>query len=252
MLQSIAVSAPAENSPEQLLRRAMDAKAPAARARLARRGLASRSRLDRTTHAMLLRQLYLALFEGREFEEARRVAESAIELGVLADVLHHDAARAAAAEGLLDEAATHLRAAARRAPASRRALHWWTLGSTYFLAGKYAAAAGALERAVRWGTLDKPLYRAQLALVRLASGERAGDEDELQEAIDELAAAPCGQGYGRFVLGHLAYASGQFSAARRYLEAFVRRTETGGTAMRIALDGEVEMSLATLEKIAHG
>ena len=250
MLQSIPVSTHAENSPEQLLRRAMDAKAPAARARLARRGLACHARLDRTTHAMLLRQLYLALFERREFEEARRVAESAIELDVLPDVLHHDAARAAAAECSLDQAAMHLRAAARRAPASRRALHWWTLGSTFFLAGKYGPAAGALERAVRWGTHDKPLYRAQLSLVRLASGERPGGE--LQPTIDELAAAPCGQGYGRFVLGHLAYASGQFSAARRYLEAFVRRTQAGGTAMRIALDGEVEMSLATLEKISHG
>jgi tetratricopeptide (TPR) repeat protein len=227
----------------------MDAKAPAARARLARKGLASRGPLDRTTHAMLLRQLYLALFEREEFEAARRTAESAIELGVLPDVLHHDAARAATAEGELQEAVTHLRAAARRAPASRRALHWWTLGSTLFLAHRYDAAGHALERAVRWGTADKPLYRAHLALVRLAAGDRL---PTLQRTIDELSAVPCGQGYGRFVLGHLAYASGQSAVARRYLEAFVRRAQTARPAMRIALHGEIDMSLATLEKIAHG
>jgi tetratricopeptide (TPR) repeat protein len=245
--RKIPVSAPAQTSPEHLLRRAMEAKAPDTRARLARRGLATRARLDRTTHAMLLRQLYLALFERHEFEEARRVAESAIELGVLRDVLHHDAARAAHAEGAVDDAVEHLRAAARRAPASRRALHWWTLGSTLMLAHRYTAAIAALERAVRWGTHERPLYRAHLALARLAAGERVTG---LQAIIDDLSAAPCGQGYGRYVLGHLAYATGHFAAARRYLESFVRRTRAARGAMQTALLGELEMSLATLEKIS--
>ena len=56
-----------------------------------------------------------------------------------------------------------------------------------FLAHRYAEASAALERAVRWGTRDKPLYKAHLALVRLAAGEALPD---LQSTIHDLAAVP--------------------------------------------------------------
>ncbi len=215
----------------------------------ARRGLAARASLDRTTHAMLLRQLYLSLYEGRHFEKAHGIALQALELDVLPDVLNQDAARAALANGDLEAALAHLRAAARRGPASRRPFHLWTLGSTLFLAQRYDEAGAALNRAARWGTRDRPLYRAHLALARISSGEsfRASD---LQETINALAEAPCGQGYGRFVLGHLAYAAGEWNAARRYLEAFVKRTHASRPALGIALEGEVRMALATLQKIS--
>jgi tetratricopeptide (TPR) repeat protein len=226
----------------------MAAKTAPTRARWAQRGLAIRAPIDKTTQAMLLRQLYLSHYEAKRFARALDLAEQALVLGVLPDVLHHDAARAALGAGALDEAVAHLRRAARRGPASRRPLHLWALGSTFFLAQRYADAIAALERAVRWGTRDKPLYRAHLALVRIAAGEPVGD---LQPIIDDLAAAPCGQGYGRFVLGHLAYASGAWTAARRYLEAFVRRTATARPAMAIALDGETRMARATLAKMAN-
>jgi tetratricopeptide (TPR) repeat protein len=230
-----------------MLHKAMAARSPAARARWARQGLAARSPLDRTTQAMLLRQLYLSHFEGKRFDAARRVALQALELGVMSDVLHQDAARAALAQGDLDAAVSHLRMAARRGPPSRRPFHLWTLGSALFMAHRYAEAIAALERAVRWGTRDKPLYRAHLALVRLASGERVAD---LQSTIDELAAAPCGQGYGRFVLGHLAYSAGAWPAARRYLEAFVRRTEASRASLAIALEPELKMARATIAKMS--
>jgi tetratricopeptide (TPR) repeat protein len=230
-----------------MLHKAMAARSPAARARWARQGLAARSPLDRTTQAMLLRQLYLSHYEARRFQAAYTVAGQALELAVMGDVLHQDAARAALALGDLDGAVSHLRMAARRGPASRRPFHLWTLGSALFLAHRYAEAISALERAVRWGTRDKPLYRAHLALVRLASGERVGD---LQTTIDELAAAPCGQGYGRFVLGHLAYAAGAWPAARRYLEAFVRRTESARASLAIALEPELKMARATIAKMS--
>ena len=232
--------------PEDYLRKAMAARSARSRALYARRGLASRSTLDRTTHAMLLRQLYLSLYEGRRFDKAHEIAMQALELGVLPDVLNQDAARAALANGDLDAALNHLRAAARRGPASRRPFHLWTLGSTLFLAQRYDEAASALNRAVRWGTKDKPLYRAHLALSRLAAGERL---DDLQDTITALAEAPCGQGYGRFVLGHLAYAAGEWSAAKRYLEAFLKRTSISRPALGIALEGEVRMSRATLGKM---
>jgi tetratricopeptide (TPR) repeat protein len=230
-----------------MLHKAMAARSPAARARWARQGLAVRSPLDKTTQAMLLRQLYLSHYEARRFAAARQVAQQALELGVLDDVLHQDAARAALATDDVEDAVSHLRMAARRGPASRRPFHLWTLGGVLFMAHRYAEAIAVLARAVRWGTRDKPLYRAHLALVRIASGERVSD---LQSAIDELAAAPCGQGYGRFVLGHLAYAAGAWPAARRYLEAFVRRSESSRPSLATALDAELKMARATLAKMS--
>lgn len=234
-------------APEECLRKAMAARTARTRAMYARRGLASRASIDRTTHAMLLRQLYLSLYEGRHFGKAHTVALQALELDVLPDVLNQDAARAALAKGDLDTALAHLRAAARRGPASRRPFHLWTLGSTLFLAQRYAEANAALNRAARWGTRDRPLYRAHLALSKIAAGERVTG---LQETINALAEAPCGQGYGRFVLGHLAYAAGEWSAARRYLEIFLKRTQASRPALGIALEGEVRMARATLQKIS--
>lgn len=235
-------------TPEDYLRKAMIAESPVSRARFARRGLANPGPLDRTTHAMLLRQLYLSHFETKRFRKAYEIALQALELDVLSDVIHQDAARAAAASGELEEAVEHLRTAARRCPASRRPFHLWTLGSTLFLAHRYVEAIAALNRAVRWGTRDKPLYRAHLALARIAAGEPV-DTDDLQETIDELADAPCGQGYGRFVLGHLAYAAREWAAAKRYLDVFVKRTESGRVATSIALAAELRMARATLAKM---
>ena len=236
-----------ETAPEDFLRKAMGARTARSRAAYARRGLATSGPLDRTTHAMLLRQLYLSLYEGRRFEQAHAIALQALELDVLADVLNQDAARAALASGDLESALSHLRAASRRGPASRRPFHLWTLGGTLFLAQRYAEAAAALSRAARWGTKDKPLYRAHLALAMLASGEKV---DDLQSTIDDLAEAPCGQGYGRFVLGHLAYAAGEWVAAKRYREAFLKRTTAARPALGIALEGEVRMTRATLAKMS--
>jgi hypothetical protein len=104
-----------------------------------------------------------------------------------------------------------------------------------------------LRRAARWGTKDKPLYRAHLALARVASGESVSD---LDDTIHALAEAPCGQGYGRFVLGHLAYAAGQWHVAKRYLDAFLKRTSTSRPALGIALESEVRMTRATLAKMS--
>jgi tetratricopeptide (TPR) repeat protein len=233
--------------PEDLLRKAIGARSPEARARWAKLGLASRAPLDKTTQAMLLRQLYLSYYERRSFERAHEFARQALELGVLVDVFRQDAARAALATGDVNAAVEHLRLAARRGPASRRPFHLWTLGSVLFLAHRYDEASTVLVRAARWGTHDKPLYRAHLALVRIAAGESV---DDLQATIDDLASSPCGRGYGRFVLGHLAYAAREWGAARRFLEAFVRGTEgVARPAREMALAGEIAMARATLAKM---
>src|SRR5690606_39604474 len=112
-----------------------------------------------------------------------------------------------------------------------------------FLAGRHDEAITALERAARWGTTDKPLYQGHLALAKCRAGHPAGDLDAL---IARLEACPAGQGYGRFVLGQLAFASRRYAEARSYLQSFVERTTRGRRAMEIALAGELEMARRTL------
>ncbi len=212
----------------------------------ARRGLASRSSIDRTTQAMLLRQLYLAHYEQRDFESASEVACQSLELGVLRDVVHQDAARAYTGLGDVESAAGHLRLAARHGPPSRRAFHWWTLGSLYFNVDRLEEAIGALARAARWGTRDKALYQAHLALARFETGTRS---DDLAELFERLETAPAGQGYGRFVLGHLAFHSGCLAEAQKLLRSFIDRTCSGRPCTAIALAAEIIRAKRTLASI---
>ncbi|MGK4002311.1 tetratricopeptide repeat protein [Sorangium sp. So ce1036] len=229
-----------------MLRRALGAPTPRSRALWARRGLSLRGPLDRTTQALLLRQLYLAYFETRRFERAAEVAEQIVALDVLRDVAHQDAARARQALGDIEGAVGHLRLAARTGPASRRAFHWWTLGSVYHLARRYDEAIGALTRAARWGTRDKPLYQGHLAVVQCESGATV---EGLGALIDRLSEVPAGQGYGRFVLGQMAYFDRRWDEARKYLEAFVQRSTSGRAAVAIALGGEIEAARRTLASL---
>ncbi len=194
---------------------------------------------------MLLRQLYLAHFEQHHFKEAFEVSEQSLRLGIMLDVVHQDAARACVGLGDVDLAAQHLRRASRVGPASRRAFHGWSLGSIYFVAGRYPEAIAALTRAARWGTRDKPLYQGHLALARIASGERV---TELSALSERLRSVPAGQGYGRFVLGQLAFHARRYREARQHLEAFVTRSEGGRPALAISLAGEIAIAKKTLAR----
>ena len=231
-------------SPEQHLQKAMAARTARTRAKYAKLGLSVSSRIDRTTQAMLLRQLYLAHYEGRRFARALEVAVQLIRLQVLIDVAHQDAARACQALGDISQAVGHLRLAARSSPASRRAFHLWTLGSLLYLDRRYSEAAAALARAARWGTTDKPLYIGHMTLARCAQGEAV---PRIDAVIDQLEAAPCGNGYGRFILGGLCSHAGRRADAIRYLEAFIRRTSSGRIALAIALEGELALARRTLD-----
>ncbi|WP_272419986.1 tetratricopeptide repeat protein [Polyangium jinanense] len=231
---------------EDMLRRALEATTPRSRALWARRGLATRAQLDRTTQAMLLRQLYLAYYEECRFAQAAAIAEQALTLDVLPDVAHQDAARAKQALGDVEGAAAHLRLAARIGPASRKAFHYWTLGSLFYLHHRYAEAIAAMSRAARWGTTDKPLYHGHLALARIALGQTV---EGIGDLIDRLLVAPAGNGYGRFVLGFLALHAGRPDDARRWLEAFVDRTMSGRRAAAVALRGEVEVARQALARL---
>jgi tetratricopeptide (TPR) repeat protein len=233
-------------TPEVMLRKASLARTPVTRAKYAQRGLSHRGALDRTTRTMLLRQLYLSHMEARRFEEALAVAEQMLTSAVMPDVARQDAARACLGLGDREGAIVHLRIASRVSPPARRAFHLWTLGSVLFLAGQHREAAGALARAARWGTTDKPLYRAQLALAKRAAGEPAGGLGVARERLEEAA---CGQGYGQFVLGALAYEQGDHLAAERYLGMFVRRATSGRVALEVALAGEVAHARRLLRRI---
>ncbi len=241
-----ASSPPEPASPEMMLRKASLARTPLTRAKYAQRGLSHRGGLDRTTRTMLLRQLYLSHMEGRRFPEALTIAEQMLEGAVMPDVARQDAARACLGLGDRDRAIYHLRIASRVSPPTRRAFHLWTLGSVLFLTGHPREAAGALARAARWGTTDKPLYRAQLVLARRAAGEPVGGLSTVRERLEE---APCGQGYGQFVLGALAFEQRDDSAAERYLAAFVQRATGGRVALEVALAAEVAHARNLLRRL---
>jgi tetratricopeptide (TPR) repeat protein len=234
-----------------MLRKATLTGSPKLRAKYAQRALSSQARLDPTTRSMLLRQLYLAHMEGRKFDQALTVAQEMVGLGVMPDVAQQDAARACLALSQHADALGHLRLASRVGPPCRRAFHLWTLGSALYLAGRHQEAVGALTRALRWGTYDRPLYQAQLALARLAGGMPVGDLRPFRNCLIE---APCGQGYGQFVLGELAFHDGDHEAARKHLNRFLQRSTSGRVALKVALAAEILRArklLEQLERTAH-
>lgn len=236
-------------SPELLLRKATLARTSGTRAKYAERGLAFSAGVDRTTRALLLRQLYLSHMEARAFDEALKAAEQMVLGDIMPDVARQDAARACLGLGEREQAVAHLRLASRVSPPARRAFHLWTLGSVLYLMGQHREAAGALMRASRWGTTEKPLYLAQAALARHASGEQNLDLPGLRERLTD---APCGQGYGQFVLGELAYVAGDFTAARHYLRLFVKRTTSGRVALEVALSGEITHARRLIRAMRSG
>jgi tetratricopeptide (TPR) repeat protein len=240
------VARPPRLDPENLLRKATLARTAVARAKYAERGLSHNGAVDHTTRAMLLRQLYLSHMEGRRFPDALAVARQMLENAVMPDVARQDAARACLGLGDREGALVHLRIASRVSPPTRRAFHLWTLGSVLFLAGQFDEAVGCLSRAARWGTTDKPLYRAQLALARRAAGEAIGSLTPIRERLEE---APCGQGYGQFVIGALAFEEKNDALAERYLTLFVERTTSGRVALEVALSGEVRYARRLLRRI---
>jgi tetratricopeptide (TPR) repeat protein len=236
-----------EGKAGDLLRKATLAETAGARAKYATRGLAAAGD-DRTLRAMLLRQLYLSHMEAERFDKASEIARAAIELGVMSDVACQDLARAYLGLGRYREAVEELRRASRLGPASRRAFHLWTLGSVAYFRGDFEGAALAFERAVRWGTTARPLYQAQLLLARwqLAGTKQLASLAEARHALEE---APCGQGYGRFVLGELCHRLGDWAAAREYLEEFMGRVDEGRVALRVGLGAELERARSLLASL---
>ncbi len=235
----------ADASATDALEKALKAKTPELRIKHARQGLARSC--DDETRGLLLRQLYLGLLETERFDKARQVAEQMIEVGTLmADVAQHDAARACQAGGDIDAAIAHLREAVRVGPPERRAFHLSTLGGLLYAVGRASDAVGPLQIAVDEKGSPLPLLRGQLALAMFAT---TGGEAELDVAYHELANDPSGEGYGRFVLGELAFARGNRERARVHLESFLSRARRARPAARAALAPEIARAESTLGRI---
>lgn len=230
-----------------LLRKASAARNPGLRAKYATRGLAHGSP-DETTQALLLRQLYLAHMEAERFGDALQVAEQMVETRVMVDVARQDAARACLGLGDVEGAVLHLRIAGRESPASRRAFHLWTLGSTLYLHGRPREAASVLSRAARWATTGKPLYLAQAALARRAAGDPVRNLAVFRARLED---ASCSQGYGQFVLGELAFHLGDRRRARSHLEGFLHRTNSGRVALAVTLSAEIREATRLLGLITR-
>ncbi len=223
----------------------MKAKTPESRARWAREGLSGLC--DRDTQALLLRQLYLGELESEHYVRAREVAEQWVALGTMPDVAHHDAARACQALGDLPGAVEHLEAAISESPPERRTFHRSTLGAILHVGARYDEACRVLESAVAEAGNASALVRAQLALARWSGGIDR-DDRELTVAYHELLHDPSGEGYGRFVLGELAFALGDRLAARMHLEAFVGRANRARKAARAALAPELALAERHLDE----
>jgi tetratricopeptide (TPR) repeat protein len=158
-----------------------------------------------------------------------------VRLGALSELTHADLGRACTALGWWQQAALAYRLAARFAPARRRPLHWGACAAAFDHAGMPDDALAALDRAVRWSTNTRPLHRAYAALIRTERGEPV---DDVPAVLSDLELAPCGEGYGRYVLGRLYFRLGDAARARRFLREFLRRN-VGDPLREATLAGEI-------------
>lgn len=239
---------PAEGvSAEEYLRRALTAETPPARARWAQKGLAlDASDLAPDTQVLLLRQLYLAHLEARRFRQAAEVAGQMAAVGPLRDIAHHDAARALAALGEMDEAISAQRMAARHAPGPRRSFQLWSLATLQHFHDDVPGALRSLARAERWAHRDRAMIRAHVAYVKLSAGIAV---PELDERITDLQKSPAREGYGQWLLGMLAYELGDPRKAAVHLRAFLRRHAAADEAKTITLREELRRARVALARI---
>ncbi len=237
-------------APESFLRLALEASSSLDRARYAKAGLAADTDegISPDTQALLLRQLYLSHLDQRRFRHAAQIARQMAEIGPLSDIGHHDASRALAALGKLDEAIAEQRLATRRAPVSRRSFHFWSLATLQHYAGEPENALASLRHGIRWARRDKPLLRAHSAWVRLDTGEAV---PKLAEIVSDLAKAPCREGYGQFILGMLAHHMGDKRRATIHLRAFLRRNASLDSAKATTLREELRRARTALAQNTH-
>jgi len=231
---------------EDFLLEAVRAKDPEAKLAAAHAGLAKGS-ASADTRLLLERQGYMARLEQHRFRQALDYARRMIAVGTLRDVAYHDAARVEALLGDFDAAIASQRLASRTAHPERRSFHRWSLATFQHFAGRADEALATLARAMRSSTRDRPLLKAHVLYIRLDAGLPTRGEDLI---VDALRAAPSREGYGRFLLGMIAYHQGDRTVARVELEAFLARNENGDTARGLTLREELRRARLALGRIS--
>lgn len=236
-------------TPEDFLRRALEADSPKLRADLAREGLElGEEDLEPDTELLLLRQLYLAHLESHRFQTAVEIAGRMTELATaLKDVAHHDASRAYAALGQTARAIEEQRMAARTAPPDRRSFQGWALATQLQFSGDLDGAESALRRAERWAREDRPLLRAHRAWILLELDEPVEDLDEILAELEGSLKAS--KGYGELVLGMLRHRMGDDARAAVHLRAFLRRNASADSAKATTLREELRRARTVLASI---
>ena len=235
-------------APEDFLWLALHAADAAKREKWARAGLAvDGEELDPDTQVLLLRQLYLAHLDRRRLREAADIVRQMTAVGAMADVAHHDAARAMWALGDTEAAIREQRLAARAAPATRRSFHAWSLATWQHFAGDVDGALTSIRRARRWASRAAPLLRAHEAYIKLDAGRAVRKLDEI---LRELQRSRSREGYGQFLLGMLAFHMGDRRRAAPHLRSFLRRNASADEAKALTLREELRrarLALATIE-----
>lgn len=234
-----------QKSAEEHLLEAVRATTPDARLRSARAGLVA-SPLPADVHVLLERQLYTARIEQRRFRQALEHAQRMIDVGVLRDVGYHDAARVLAALGDLDRAIAMQRIAARVCHPERRSFHRWSLATLQHFAGQPELALATLTRAMRCSTRDRPLLTAHALYVRLDAGLPVRGAEA---TVARLLASPSREGYGRFLLGMIAFHRGDSRAARAELAAFLARHAHDDLPRAITLREELRRARVALAEL---
>lgn len=233
-------------TPEDWLLTAVRTRDPEEKVLAAKAGLAKPS-IAPDTRVLLERQVYMGRLEQRRFRQALIHANRMIAVGVLKDIAYHDAARVQALLGEFDAAIASQRLAARVAHPERRSFHRWSLATFQHFAGRPDEALATLTRAMRSSTRDRPLLKAHALYVRLDAGLPTRGAESI---VASLRAAPSREGYGRFLLGMIAFLEGDSKTARAELGAFLARNEAADPGRGLTLREELRRARLALGRIA--
>ena len=242
------VNFPSSDSiPEDHLRLALRSAEPEARMANAQAGLAfPPEAIEEDTKVLLLRQVYIGQLELHLFRAAIDTAAEMAAVGPLKDIALHDRARVEQATGDVSAAIASQRMAARHAPPERRSFMLWSLATLQHFFGDVEGALGTIDKALLIARDDRALLKAHSAYICLENNEAVED---LREIRDELRSAKCGEGYGQYILGMIAYEIGDMKSAVVHLQNFLRRNASVDVAKALTLREELRRARLTLAEL---
>jgi len=239
-----AATVSAASPSEELLQRAIAAREPREREKLAREGLALEDPARAPdTQFLLLRQVYLAQLERDRFDEAIELATEMAQVGPFADLAHNDRSRALAARGDAKASIDAQRQALAAAPRERRSFQGFFLATLLHFAGEIADSLAVVAVAERDAQRDRPLVRALGAFIRLDAGLAV---PRLAEIVRDLGRSRSREGYGQYLLGMIAHHVGDRGKASAHLRAFLRRNAAIDRAKVLTLREELHRARRVL------